>query len=1130
MADKSVVQLEIQSLLDGSGFDEAKEQLKKLGVNLEKTGNDGEVSLSKIDKEVKKTGNSFVELGAKIAVAYAAVTKFIKASLDQAKADAQLRQAIKNNTDARSREGKTVGDLTKEYKDFATAQQAATGIGDEITQQLQTLIVSFGTAPRLVNRVTAALQDMAAATGQDASMMARAWGRLQEAPEEALGALSRVGIKIRKEQLDGMDVEKQRIFVLEQLEQKFRGQAKVMAEASGGVAQAEAAFGDFLETIGNVIIDGLGPFIKAFSSILGFFNSLNPAMSSMIVAVGGLTTAFLAFSGVVSLSPVGWILTAGAALSGLVSMITNAEKKTYDLEKANEQAGKAISEAVASSDVINKTDRLISQLSMLKQGTKEYEAVMQDIISTNPELAKSGTSVKDSYEQIKIAVDNLKIAQRQHRAEQLRNAIQTARYAAQVVGGSTGGGFTLQGTPDETSLNYYSLLRESGLSAADALTKLNEALAEGRRLTLRTQAGYSAQAQQNITDMQITPVSLGGEAINSTAIEGMYIARRTPVVLPSDGSSPGSSGGSAEVKAAIDLWQLRIDLMTDEFEKKKEILAKQYNEEANKIRDNLGEGATAQQALADLSAKYIKERGDLEREEERRLSEERVRAYNEALSMMQQGLSLGTSIIKKDWRSAIGETLSMIPGVGQTLSGVFGTAVDFFGELFGSRSKTEAEKLGDWLEAAVQKFDKSFTRSETYSKLFGDLDLETINAEIASTTDSLNKNLEKLGLGVATSRTEFKDFYDLIKNDDFNFGGFLGHLKTITNQYGLATYNPGASGETGDPIDPRSEEEIAAFNAEQIRKREEATRQYVLEYFKQVYGDNAETMMRYLGVIDEAGNLKSNKIIKDIMGRFRDNRQALLDIAEQTATWYKQLEDSQIKKGLAKTNDELDRINKKFEIGEITKEEMVKRSSEEIDNAIRYLETLEPTQEVLDAITDLTLQRIRLQKELNEESAVGLDIEDEKLRKLLQQREELERNIAAGYVREGTSDTVSQQAAILRQIIARAKEIGLSRDDYFQYEEALANLMSGFAGSSYTGKTGFGYTPGVEDFVGNMPIGSSAFQTSMNTARASRSSTSNITTNTQNVTINGQAMVPNQEFVDGLRVLTKRVYGKDIIK
>ena len=234
--------------------------------------------------------------------------------------------------------------------------------------------------------------------------------------------------------------------------------------------------------------------------------------------------------------------------------------------------------------------------------------------------------------------------------------------------------------------------------------------------------------------------------------------------------------------------------------------------------------------------------------------------------------------------------------------------------------------------------------------------------------------------------------------------------------------------------------------------------------------------------------------------------------------------------GTRLTKDELDRINKKFEIGEITQEEMVKRSSEQIDNALEYLRTLEPTQEVLDAIDDLLLKQINLQKQLNQESAKGLDIEDEKLRNLLAQREELERDIAAGYVREGTASTVAQQAAILRQIIARAKELGLSRDDYFQYEEALANLMEGFAGSSYTGKTGFGYTPGVEDFVGNMPIGSSAFQTSMNTARAARSSTSNITTNTQNVTINGQAMVPNQEFVDGLRVLTRRVYGKDIIK
>lgn len=1192
MADKSVVQLEIQSLLDGKGFDETKKQLKTIGVDIKKTGEDGEFSLSKIDSSAKKTGGSFIELAAKAAVAWKSMSSLIKASIAQSKADAQLAQAIRNNTDARQRDGKSVSQLAKEYREFAAAQQEATGIGDEVTQQLQTLLVSFGTAPKLVNRVTAAFQDMAAATGQDASMMARAWGRLQEAPEEALGALSRVGIKIRKEQLAGMDIEKQRIFVLEQLEQKFKGQAKVMADATGGVMKLEAAFGDFMEVLGNVVLTVLGPLIDGLAKMITAFNSASPPLQALILLAGGLTFAFIslrtagitsfaalstAVKGfIASMGPVGWIVSAiGAVAVALGSMETEAEKAAKRIEKlkrAVEEADSKISTMGKDIGNASELEAFVARISKMEEGTQEYKNALQELMKLDPLMAASLKNTNANFKQVQASLADVTRQYRQASADRARTIVndlaQNYNEAAAL----------LRDNPldEQLQIQVASMSRQLGRAlgsymriaygASASRWRINEAQqlidpeaqarnrqnwragdfqrlmqnAAARRrgealpnpeLAGREREAAPAEMQQSVRDLlqninaQFRPGIVN--SINQGIIEATRVTDLPPIQIPVE----TTGGGSQAIQEAVDVWQMRINLMDDEFEKRRQQTYKDYLAETANI-ERLAIDEKDKAALLDaVNKKYLTDRQKIESDYEDKLREERVRAYNEALSMMQNGLSIGTSIIKKDWKSAIGETLSMIPGVGQTLSGVFGTAVDFFGELFGSRSKTEAEKLGDWLEAAVQKFDQSFTRSETYSKLFGDLDLETINAEIASTTESLNKNLEKLGLGVDTSRKEFKDFYDLIKNDDFNFGGFLGHLKTITNQYGLENYYTQAGGgETGDPYDPKSEEEIAAFNAEQIRKREEETRRYVLEYFKQVYGDNAETMMRYLGVIDEAGNLKSNKIINDIMGRFSDNRQALLDIAEQTATWYKQLEDSQIKKGLAKTNDELDRINKKFEIGEITQEEMVKRSSEQIDNALEYLRALEPTQEVLDAIDDLLLQQINLQKQLNDESAKGLDIEDEKLRNLLAQREELERNIAAGYVREGTSDTVSQQAAILRQIIARAKEIGLSRDDYFQYEEALANLMSGFAGSSYTGKTGFGYTPGVEDFVGNMPIGSREFQTSMNTARASRSSTSNITTNTQNVTINGQAMVPNQEFVDGLRVLTKRVYGKDIIK
>ena len=350
----------------------------------------------------------------------------MKASFEQAKADAQLRQAIKNNTDARSREGKTVSGLTKEYKDFAAAQQKVTGIGDEITQQLQTLLVSYGTAPSVVNRATAAIQDMSAATGKGTNEIANIFKKLNDSQvqnTEIISALREQGVKLNETNLAGLNVEQRRIVVLQQIENQFKGQAKVMADASGGVAQAEAAFGDFLETIGNVIVTGLKPFIEAFTAILSFFNSLSPAMSGMIVAVGGLTAAFLALNGAISLTPVGWVLTAGAAITGLVAALTSAEGAARDLAKENEEVAASLNKIIAADNLTKNNNELIKQLSSLKQGTIEYENLVKRLISTNPELAKSGVSVKKSYNDIKAAVDNLKIAHRQYRAAQPKIAI-----------------------------------------------------------------------------------------------------------------------------------------------------------------------------------------------------------------------------------------------------------------------------------------------------------------------------------------------------------------------------------------------------------------------------------------------------------------------------------------------------------------------------------------------------------------------------------------------------------------------------------------------------------------------------------------------------------------------------------
>ena len=198
MATSNDIMVQIGTQLDDTGLKNLNAQLAKTGTIAKKNGETGKLEIEKIGQSAGKAGKGFLELAAKATAAYMAVKGMIDAYVSDAQASAKMTLALKNNTTELTRQGKSVADLTKEFKDFASAQQEATGIGDEVTLSLMGTLTTLGTMPKDLKRVTAALQDMEAATGMSADSMARVWARLQEAPEEALGALTRVGVKIRK--------------------------------------------------------------------------------------------------------------------------------------------------------------------------------------------------------------------------------------------------------------------------------------------------------------------------------------------------------------------------------------------------------------------------------------------------------------------------------------------------------------------------------------------------------------------------------------------------------------------------------------------------------------------------------------------------------------------------------------------------------------------------------------------------------------------------------------------------------------------------------------------------------------------------------------------------------------------
>ena len=51
----------IGTALDEEGLKKLESELKKVGVNLKKTGDDGKLSLEKVDAGVQKVGKSFID-------------------------------------------------------------------------------------------------------------------------------------------------------------------------------------------------------------------------------------------------------------------------------------------------------------------------------------------------------------------------------------------------------------------------------------------------------------------------------------------------------------------------------------------------------------------------------------------------------------------------------------------------------------------------------------------------------------------------------------------------------------------------------------------------------------------------------------------------------------------------------------------------------------------------------------------------------------------------------------------------------------------------------------------------------------------------------------------------------------
>lgn len=278
--------------------------------------------------------------GLKMATGY--MNDLLGAYHKQEVAEAKLTAAMKNVKTASA-------DATDELIKQAGALQKLTTYGDEEIINAQAMLATFQLNEEQIKAITPRLLDMAAASQAagkaDADLQSIAIA-LGKGFTGQIGILGRYGVVLDKARIETEGF----AGIIKSLDDNYKGMAETVAATSAGaLTQFQNQMGDMKEDVGELMSDYLMPFLKLFKSMLDAFDSTPPIVKRVIISLGLLGIAFVAFIRVLNLT----MATAGTLTGVLVALgaaitVTNillermGEKieenlKTEWIERNNEQ-------------------------------------------------------------------------------------------------------------------------------------------------------------------------------------------------------------------------------------------------------------------------------------------------------------------------------------------------------------------------------------------------------------------------------------------------------------------------------------------------------------------------------------------------------------------------------------------------------------------------------------------------------------------------------------------------------------------------------------------------------------------------------------------------------------------------
>ena len=226
----------------------------------------------------KAPGAGLAKYAIGVGIAAVAVAGLIKVGKElvniysvQEQAEARLEATIKST-------GKAANLTADQLTDMATGLQGVTKFGDEAIIGAEALLLTFknigeDTFPRALESIL----DVSEAMGTGLKESSIQVGKALNDPVQGITALTRVGITFTQSQKDLIkalvetgDKAGAQVIILEELESQFGGVARAAADtATGSFTQLNNVTGDLKESYGALIAEGMEPFNRALTVMIG---------------------------------------------------------------------------------------------------------------------------------------------------------------------------------------------------------------------------------------------------------------------------------------------------------------------------------------------------------------------------------------------------------------------------------------------------------------------------------------------------------------------------------------------------------------------------------------------------------------------------------------------------------------------------------------------------------------------------------------------------------------------------------------------------------------------------------------------------------------------------------------------